>query len=175
MPHAHGTYLGSIRSIADVRLRCVAADDGECWHLRTAHGKPQAKGGRVQRIWVHGRGSVSVTRAVWELAHGRPMPRGRRGVRMCRTYDCANPAHIRALTHSDAQRVIIGSAATMSPRRKLQLMLVQRSRRKLTADQLHEIRHSEVSAAALARRWQISPTTINAVRNGVTYRDELAP
>ena len=60
MPHALGAYLGSVRCIADVRLRCVVDDDAEggCWHLRTAHGKPQPLG-RVQRVWLHLRGSIS--------------------------------------------------------------------------------------------------------------------
>lgn len=172
MAHAEGTYLGGVRSVADVRQRCVVDADG-CWHLRTAHGKPQRMG-RVQRIWVHGVGCVSATRAVWELAHGCKMGRHRRAVRVCESYDCANPEHIRALTHSEAQRRIVGDWHAMTQARQAQLVRIQRMQRRLTPEQVAEIRHSLASAAALARKFGCSPTTVCAVRKGATYRDPVS-
>lgn len=171
MGHPHGKYLGSIRTIADVRERCVI--DGDCWHLRTAHGRPQPKD-RVQRIWVHGKGHASATRAIWELAHGIRMSKGRRAVRTCDSYDCANPAHIKALTHSEAQAFLIGRWADMTQPRKVQLARIQRANRRLTAEQLAEIRHGTESAYALAKKFGCSPTTICAARRGETYRDPVS-
>ena len=109
MSHEHGAYLGGIRCIEDIRQRCVMDDETGCWHLRTARGRVFPKGdGRTQRIWVHGRGAVSATRAVWELAHGHQMQAGRRAMRTCDSYDCANPAHISALRESQAMALQAG-------------------------------------------------------------------
>lgn len=173
MAHAEGTYLGGVRSIADVRERCAMDPDGGCWHLRTGHGKPLRRD-RAHKIWIHGRGCVSAPRAVWELAHERPMPKGRRAVRMCESYDCANPEHIRALRHSDAQRHIIGGWHDMTPGRRAQLVRMQRARRRFTPEQVAEIRLSTVSAAALARKLGCAPEQVRDVRNGKTYRDPVA-
>lgn len=173
MTHAVGTYLGSIRSVADVRLRCVLDAETGCWHLRTAHGKPQPTG-RVQRIWLYGVGCMSATRAVWQLAHGYAVPRGRRAVRMCESYDCANPEHIRALSHADAQRRIVGKLHEMTPRRRANLERLQRAKRKFTREQVLEARLGREPAAALARKWGCSATSVTAIRRGLTYRDPVA-
>ena len=170
MSHQHGAYLGGIRSVADVRLRCVIDAECGCWHLRTPHGRLQPRH-RVHRLWLHGRGSVSATRAVWELQHGKPMPRGRRAVRMCDSYDCANPEHIRALLHREAQRHIVGHWHQMTLARQQALTALQRSSRRFTAEQLAEIRLGNQSAAALARKWGCSATAVCDVRNGKTYRN----
>jgi hypothetical protein len=175
MAHAKGAYLGSVRSVADVRLRCVVdpGDDG-CWHLRTAHGRAQPRD-RVHRLCLYGHGPMSATKAVWQLDRGRVMPQGRRAVRMCASYDCGNPAHIKALTHAEAQRRIVGAGGDLSPSRRLQLRVLQSQRRRLTAEQLHEIRNSSATAVALARSFGCSPTTVTAVRRGLTYRDGPTP
>ena len=168
MAHAAGAYLGGVRTIACVRERCVL--DGDCWHLRTPRGRPMPLG-RVHRIWVHGRGSVSATRAVWELAHGKPMPGGRRAVRVCGSYDCANPAHIRALSDSQAVRLYVGKGHEMTPRRREHLQALQRSRRLFTPAQVLEMRMSSASAVALARKFGCSRSTVQAIRRGLTYKD----
>lgn len=170
MSHAKGAYLGSIRTIADVRERCVI--DGDCWHLRTAHGKPQ-RNDRVHRLWVYGIGSISATRAVWQLDRGKPVPKGRRVVRVCESYDCANPQHMKALTHSEAQRHIVGSLHEMTPARRRHFEGLQRGRRRFSAEQVAEIRMGTASAASLARKWKCSPTSVLDIRKGKTYRDPV--
>lgn len=173
MPHAVGTYLGSVRSIEDVRLRCVIDCEGGCWHLRTGHGLPAPRD-RTLRLWVYGKGGISATRAVWELAHGQQIPNNRRAVRVCGTYDCANPDHIKALTHSEAARHIIGKWPDMTAARRAQLLRMQAGRRKFTPEQVAEARRSTESAAALARKWKCSPTSVTSIRRGLTHRDPLA-
>jgi hypothetical protein len=173
MPHPDGAYLGGVRTVADVRLRCVMDAGCDCWHLRSPRGRPMPMD-RVHKMWVHGRGSMSATRAVWELAHGRPMPQGRRAVRMCGTYDCANPAHIRALSESQAQRHYTGKGYEMSPARRQHLQKLQRARRRFTPEQVREVRLSALPAAALARQFGFSQSSVAAIRRGETYRDPVA-
>lgn len=171
MSHKHGTYLGSVRTIDDVRDRCVIDQETQCWHLRMRlTGKP-APQGRTPRLYLYGIGGVSATRAVWELVHGKPMPNGRRAVHKCQSHDCCNPEHIRAMIHSDAQRYIVGKWCDMSPARKASLRKLQLQRRRLSLEQLAEIRHSAESSASIARKFGVSTTTIWAVRAGKTYRD----
>lgn len=169
--HAIGTHLGGVRSIACVRERCVLPDgDAGCWHLRTPRGRPLPRGGYSQRIWVHGRGQVSAPRAVWEFAHGRSMPSGRRAVRTCGSYDCANPAHIRSMTHSDAQKHIVGKWPDMTPARRSALDALNLRKRRFSNEQVAEIRMGTASASSLARRWGCSVTSVLDVRHGKTYR-----
>jgi hypothetical protein len=168
MAHEHGAYLGSIRSIADVRERCVI--DGDCWHLRTARGRPQQRD-LVHRIWVYGRGSISATKAVWQLAHGVTLGSHLRAIRTCSTYDCANPDHIRAMTHSSAQSFLVGKGAEMSPARRAALAKLRGRRRRFTVEQVAEIRNGTEAAYSIARRWGASPTSISAIRAGKSYRD----
>lgn len=171
MSHKHGSYLGSVRSLADVRLRCVVDDVSGCWHLRTANGQPYAPG-RKQVLWLHQRGAVYATKAVWELAHpGQALPAGRRAVRVCGSRDCVNPAHIRALNLSDAQRRMVGDCwGQMSLPRRHALQRIQHGLRKLTPEQIAEIRHSDAPGAALARKFGVAPDTVRRVRRGQSYR-----
>lgn len=94
MSHEHGAYLGGIRDLATLKGRCWCDPDSKCWHFRTARGRPMAKDGKRQVVWVSGRGVMPVTRAAWEFANGRPVPDGQIAYRTCTTYDCANPRHI---------------------------------------------------------------------------------
>jgi hypothetical protein len=172
MAHEHGAYLGGIRSVECIRQRCVMDEETGCWHMRSAHGRALPKGtGKVQRIWIYGRGAVSLVRAVWELDKGHPMQAGRRGARICDSHDCANPAHIRALRESEAMSLIVGRR---SPRRDEQLRRLQHARRKFTSEQVCEIRASDASSYVLARELGVSPTTITSIRRGRSYRDWMA-
>jgi hypothetical protein len=107
MSHEHGTYLGSIRCLETLRERCVMDKDGDCWHLRTARGRPMQKG-LIQRVFVFGHGHCTATRAAWVLA-GRPLPTQKNMVifRACEQYDCVNPAHLKAGTRRTLTRQMI--------------------------------------------------------------------
>lgn len=83
-------------TIGQIRLRCYCDPDTACWHFRTAGGKSMRRDGKRQAIWVTGRGAVPITRAAWEARHQKPVPEGWIAFRTCKSYDCANPAHIKA-------------------------------------------------------------------------------
>jgi hypothetical protein len=99
MSHASGAYLGSTRTLEDLRGRCVIVPGCDCWHLRKADGKPMPRDGKRHVVWIHGQGAISATRAAWRLA-GKPEPKeGRLVFRACTSYDCVNPQHLRVGTH----------------------------------------------------------------------------
>lgn len=93
MSHAPGTYLGGIRTLADLRARCKVDECTGCWHLRTALGKPYPTGKR-QAVHVYGKGSMPVLRVAYELSRGEPIPADRVVFRKCTSYDCIAPLHI---------------------------------------------------------------------------------
>lgn len=110
---------------------------------------------------------MSATRAVWELAHGHQMQAGRRAMRTCDSYDCANPAHISALRESQAMAL---QAGRRTRARDEQLRRLHHSRRALNAEQVRAILSSDESTRAAALRFGVSQSTIWGVRNGRTYR-----
>ena len=173
MSHKHGTYLGGVRSIACVRSRCAVDEETGCWRHRKANGRPHVPGA-TPRLTIGGR-SQSAARVVWSLARKvEPVPHGMRTVRTCRQHDCLNPAHIEAMTESQAQAWLVGSGALLSAARRANITRIGHARRKLSPEQVSEIRGSDETAASLARRFAISHQRISAVRNGTAYRDVLS-
>ena len=95
MSHPHGTYLGGIRNLDDLRLRCVVDEDTGCWHWRLSKcdGVPKVhvthpalpRPGHIMR----GR------RAALLLARGRDLPAGHVAYARltCQSADCVNPSH----------------------------------------------------------------------------------
>ena len=111
MTHALGARLHGIATLEDLRQRCVCLDG--CWHWRLADGRKPSRT-TVHRVWLHGTGTTTVTRAAWHLA-GKAPPGDRWNIsRACESWDCANPDHLRRWTRQqmmDHQRKI-GRTAT---------------------------------------------------------------
>jgi hypothetical protein len=100
MPHATGTYLGGIRTLEDLRQRCVIDAETGCWHWRLSFSQgsprvhlqhPAAAGGRLG-VAMRGR------RAALLLATGSDLPPGHFAFARacCKADDCVNPAHSRS-------------------------------------------------------------------------------
>lgn len=129
MSHQHGAYLGSIRTIEDLRQRCVMSSDGDCWHLRTAHGRPLPRAQR-HSIWIFGRGLLTATRGAWLLATGS-LPQDQRGFvvfRSCESYDCVNPAHLKCGLRKTLIRHSVNAGTFETPARKAALKGFKASR-----------------------------------------------
>lgn len=101
MPHDTGAHLDGVNSVESLRWRCVCDAHTGCWHLRTANGKAIGEGehGRL-RVWVYGHGKMTATRAAWMLQHGKMPAPGLVVRRTCDSHDCANPAHMAAVTRA---------------------------------------------------------------------------
>lgn len=116
MSHKPGTYLGGIRSIQDLRARCVIDGDCDCWHLLKTDGSPLPEKCR-QNIWVHGVGYMTAMRAAWHLSgQKKPIKRGLVMQRACDSFDCVNPDHLRwgsrhTLARLLTERGVFNSAA----------------------------------------------------------------
>lgn len=168
MPHEHGAHLGGVRTIEDVRQRCHVDEETGCWHLRTARGR-KVDTTRTHRIWVHGLGSISVTRAVWELTHGCRVPKGKKAVRSCRSRDCVSPEHVVALTDGDHKRLMHSLGLFMVGKRAETFERTCR-RAKLSEDDVRYILSSPWSAAKIAKAYGVRAETISKVRRGESYK-----
>lgn len=174
MAHDDGAYLGGIRTLQQVRGRCIVDDSG-CWHLRSARGAPMPRG-KVHRIWLHGLGSTSATRAVWLLAHpGKGVPSGHLVVRTCASYDCVAPAHLRPMSSGAHKRMQHRAGRWLVGARRAAWERLLAARRKLAPEQVAEVLRSPLSATQLARQFGVSTETVAAVRRGDSYRHAAAP
>lgn len=99
MPHEKGAYLGSVRSVEDLRGRCVCDAHTGCWHLRTARGRSLPED-QTTVLWVHGLGKMSAARAAYLLSRGKVPAQGMIAYRTCDTRECVNPGHIKATTRA---------------------------------------------------------------------------
>ncbi len=104
-----GTCLGGIRTLEDVRQRCVITPDSDCWHFRTPNGKPLGRGvGYEIRV---GEQRLTVTKASWLLSgRGEPI-NGRVIYRCCESHDCANPEHLKCGYRKALQRHLRSTGA----------------------------------------------------------------
>jgi hypothetical protein len=172
MPHAPGTYLGGIRTLEDLRQRCVIDAETGCWHWRMAitQGAPRVHLQHPQdgcKVTMRGR------RAALLLATGRDLPRGHSAYARpcCKADDCVNPAHSRTGTrqqHGEWLRKTGKVKNLLSKSLASRRMWDQRGR-KVTPAMRDEILHSTETWQALADRLGVSKFVIYQVRNGRTH------
>ncbi|MGE5617839.1 MAG: HNH endonuclease [Sphingomonadaceae bacterium] len=119
-------------------------------------------------ISVEGR-PVLTHRWVYEFVNG-PIPQGFYVHHTCGVRRCCNPEHLRLATH--AQNMAEMRAAGRSTRG------ARNPRAKLTEAEVLEIRAryaaGNVSQSALARRYGVTPPSINDIVHRVSWRDLLA-
>lgn len=146
MAHAHGAHIGGIATIDDLMGRCRVDQATDCWHLRTARGRPMERG-KTMRIWSHLHGRVMSARQL-ALAMGtaRPVPQGYVVVCKCDSYDCVNPEHLRALTRADeiAQKKPLGTYKTA---RKTLANRATGRKRQVHSDELRRWMHESTQPA----------------------------
>lgn len=88
----------------------------------------------------------------------------------CHARDCVNPAHARAETRAQHGAYLRRTGrATTEAKAKSAIRAAQR-RRKLTLDQVREIRDSAEPIEALARKLGVSRFAVWSVRAGKTWR-----
>jgi hypothetical protein len=173
MSHEHGAYLGGIRCLKTLRERCVMDKDGDCWHLRTARGRPMPTVG-VYQFWVHGLGHCTATRGAWFLS-GRPMPT-HRGViifRSCESYDCVNPDHLRSGIRRSLMRhlVDVGRFESEARRAALETFKSSRPQAQIVTPELKAwLMESRQSGPDVAHALGVTPSRANNIRREMRKR-----
>lgn len=164
MPHQPGTNLGGVRTLEDLRLRCVCRPGDDCWRYRDARGRAP-RPGVTPKVWVYGEGcTVPVTVAAWQLA-GRERPAaGLRIGRTCDAGDCVNPAHLAAMKQKDLMAHAVRRGAFNTPARKVALEVAQRAHIKVPAWAAEVVCDKSKSRRELAERFGCSVGCISAAR-----------
>ena len=173
MPHQHGADLGGIRTLEDLRVRCVMDEETGCWHWRMSmsQGRPRV---HIMHPVSHEGVNMRGRRAALVLATGQDLPPLHFAfARLCCTSDdCCNPDHARSgnrEAHGEWLRKsgkVKGLPSKMAASRRTW----DKRGRKITAAMRQEILHSNESQISLARKFGVSNFVIWQVRQGLTHR-----
>lgn len=158
-----GQHLGAVRTLDDLRGRCVIDEECGCWHFRTARGRPVRRD-RTAKVFVHLVGQVVVTRAAWVLS-GRPVPPTKWLVyRTCSSYDCANPEHMRAGTRRQQGRHLASSGKASTPAKAAANAATARARRVITPEIAEWIAESPQGARDVGHAVGVHHNHVNVIR-----------
>lgn len=129
------------------------------------------------RVWHRGK-VVNVQRAAYEIERANVKPEWIlvRDVSICEQELCCNPKHWLAMPRKELPRHLSRtgqwSRATHSTPATI---AAARSRAKINMEIAREVRQSEETGAALARRLGLCQSTISAIRRGQIWRDSSNP
>lgn len=168
MSHAHGTKLaGSIACLETLRERCHVC--GECWHLRTAHGRPMPDDKR-HVIWVYGYGLMTATRAAWMFRAGRLPLKGHRVVRTCGSYDCVAPQHLKAVSQADHGALMRKLGKTKTARKTIANRVQGLRRSRISVELRQWIAESTQTLKDIAHALDIAPSHVHQLRRKAQER-----
>lgn len=174
MAHQHGTYLGGIRALKDMRDRCRINDETGCWHwgLSVCQGSATVHyvdphSGRAFR--TRGR------RAAWALANG-PIPAGQYAYATCQTPECVNPAHVAVGTrqqHGEFLRQMGWQRHNPKRIAANRRTVYTKLAKKLNREKARAIRLSDKTQAQLAREYDVPQSTVWAIKAGRAWREPV--
>jgi hypothetical protein len=168
--------MAGIRSIEDIRARCVMDDITGCWCWKggltgrkseNSTGIPSA---RCSLLSVDGEGkgkATSVCSILFFLMHGKPIPHGKAMRRTCETKLCVNPAH-RKLSKC-------GGSTKNEHLRVLRTTKTMRARSRFSEEAIEDVRSSTDTLHACAARHGMHPSYVSLIRRGAARRAVLAP
>lgn len=173
MSHQPGAYLGGIRTVDDLRWRCWEDHDTGCWHWRLsfAQGSP-----KVHFCFGDKRLGMRGRRAALTIARGRMLPRKLQvwATDDCESDDCVNPAHCRSGTRAQHGAYMRRTGRSKTAAKTASALKAAERLRKLTLEQVREIRDSSETVDALAHRMGVSRYAVWCARVGKTWRDTAA-
>lgn len=151
--------MSGINTLDDLRDRCRIDEDTGCWHWCGA-----VNGEGQPSLWLPAaKRRVTLGRAIGWLKTGSEPPPKLMWFCVCDTKHCANPAHRRKGTKSDA---MLAAGLTKSPLTRARMTEARRRRSTMTAEKAAEIRASAEPLAVIAERHGISITHACAIRRG---------
>lgn len=173
MSEADGRYLGGIRTIEDLRLRCRVDDITGCWHWvqGISQGAP-----KVHYV-INGKKGSGRGRKAALLLSGIPIPKGHVVFpkRICPSDDCVNPEHSRAGTRNNHGKYLRATGKSISMTKTVAARKSARGKRaKLTIEDARAIRESTESQAKVAKRFGVSQAVVWSIKAGRAWREHAA-
>lgn len=147
--HQSRVGLGGIRSLEDIRQRCVVEDGTGCWLWKgaVAGTTPSMRIAALEA-------SVGAGVAICFFTTGRRPEHGVVWHRTCTTQLCVCPAHRQAGTRKTQMAFQEGIA--IRPAHRARIAATKRARSRLTVELVEHIRSSEATGIAVAREVGIS-------------------
>ena len=178
MSRYKGAYNGGIRSLDDLKGRCVIDDDTNCWHLRDSLGRalkwePKKSPG----IFVHGVGKRSARRAAWGFSSGTAAPEGCYIAACECAWDCVNPEHLRTVTPAQHGAFMAASGKSKVPSKAAANMknARQRAHNKLTVELAQWARESEQSQVDKAHALGVCQQRISEIERWLVWKPMMLP
>lgn len=163
MSHKKGAYLGGIRTVEDIRIRC-RIDECGCW----IWGLARRRGTPIATILDGDRHRSILARTAAMIVAGKA-PRSGNLVAFAKVdcqnpIDCVNPDHIRFGTRKQMGEALSKRGLFRDPDRLAKLKAEGRKRQKLTSAQWLEIERSNEESSVLAMRYGVSIKRIQTIR-----------
>ncbi len=168
-------HLGAVRDVESLKGRCVVDADTGCWHLRDSFGRPIARKdcSVVPKVFVHQlQKRFTARNAAWMLSGRGKVPHGMQLVMRCRCWDCANPAHVVAMTDEKFVALLQSEGAFRSPAKTAGARRTARNRPsvKLTEELAQWARESPQTQAEVAHALGTRQNRISEIRRFKTWR-----
>lgn len=141
-----------------------AGEDG-CWLWKAGtitRGVPGHRG--YGNFWLTHTTSVRAHRFVWELIHG-PIPQGMEVCHTCDHESCVNPKHLFLGTQAD------NISDSVAKGRQVDNNGEKNGMAKLTANQIREIRKSNLKREILATQFNVSKEHINSIQRRACWKN----
>lgn len=152
-------------TLDDIKARCEEVGDCWIWQGATSQtGYPIVK--------VNGEGCRLVRRVVLGLK-GVCLKKRQPTVTTCNDKLCVCPNHVKSSNPSSVGRMAAKRGAFSSPARGAKIAKVRRAAAdaKLTEEQAREIRMSPESGPALAARYGVNRSRIQAIKRGAAWKE----
>jgi hypothetical protein len=178
MSHEEGKYLGGVRTVECLRQRSRVDDDTGCWHWSLNINQSAARVHFVtpdtgKRVCMRGR------RAALYLLRGHDIRPGyvAFAANKCKTIECVNPAHCVSGNRKAHGAWVKRSGIALNLPKKIEAArrTWDTRGRKLTPEQVLEIRTSAENTYALAKRLGVAQFTVWSARVGNSHKHVFLP
>jgi len=171
--HQEGAYLGGIRSVEDLRLRCRIDSDTGCWHwsLSITQGSPKV------HFVLDGMRMAARGRRAAVLLSGRPIPKDHIAfaAKHCKSDDCVNPEHAVCSNVANHRTRLKILGLCKSPAKTAAALRTARTKlSKLSLEKAREIRASDETYVALGKRYGVAPSCIGSVKRGEAWKETMS-
>jgi hypothetical protein len=143
-------------------------DDAGCavWMLSCCNGHPAMRAGKK---------TVLVRRAIYSDLHGE-IPSGKIIRMTCETKNCIHPQHMEMTTYKRLGKQLGALGIMSGPIRSSKIAATKRAKySKLTHDAVNEIRSSQESGRAMAKKFGVNEKHISRIRLNRCWRDFSNP
>lgn len=150
---------------------CALWQGPVCNHVPQFYVRKRPNGGRDK----HG-AFLSCRRLVFEAVSGKPIPKGKFPVAMCRDRRCIRYEHLKLLTRKQIGQLASKEGKFSAPQRAAAIRegIRKAGRLKLTPEQVREIRTSDETGVALAARMGVDKSLPPRIRRNEAHRETVA-